>query len=115
MNVRKYLAYRSRKVALEAAVGAVTERVAGPALRRRLPPNLRDLADAAGGLHTDLHDLFGKEPWATKVAGENGIEALTDEYSTAAERLRLRYQQVDLPLPSRWAVESGTSLLLYVL
>ena len=115
MNLERYLTYPHRGIALQAALGALLSRTSGRALRKNLPPSLEELAALTRGFRTDVEQLIAETPWLAAAFGDASLADLRREHDALQDELRQRYETRDLPLPAIWAVEAGTSLLLYAL
>ena len=115
MNLERYLTYPHRAIAAQAALGALLSRTSGRALRKNLPPSLEDLAAVTQGLRTDVEDLVAGTPWLAAAFGATSLDDLRREHDDVQAELKTRYETRRLPLPAIWAVEAGTSLLLYAL
>jgi predicted O-methyltransferase YrrM len=116
MSFHEYVDHPDRRVAFEAAVGAMIARAGARFLRRRIPPSYPELAALAPrGVHTDAVSLLtGAAPWASMLSSEQ-LEQFGDEHERLAVELDRRHRERALAFPERWAVESGTSFLLYTL
>ncbi len=116
MSFHEYVNHPDRRLAVEAAVGAMIARAGARFLRRQIPPSYPELAALAPrGVHTDAVSLLtGAAPWAS-IFASGQLEQFGEEHEQLAVELERRHREHALPFPERWAVESGTSLLLYVL
>jgi predicted O-methyltransferase YrrM len=105
------LRYHPPQAVLRAACGKVAWRVAGPSLRTRTPPSLREI-DATGGVHLGAVDAARA---LCDGADEGQLAELCAEHAAVMAELDDRYSTARLTCPEEWAVEHGTSLLIYLL
>jgi predicted O-methyltransferase YrrM len=111
VNFQRYTRFPDRRVAAEAALGAVMSRAGGRFLRRRLPASMEELTALADEPRIDARDLLSAGGWFA-----NGdLSAVEAEHRRVAAELAERYAQRSLGFPTQWAVEHGTALLLYAL
>lgn len=114
MNLERYVAYPYRRVAIEAAIGAVIAKTGARFLRKRLSPSLEELAAVTPTVHVDPVGLLTTGLWSGRSAGED-LADLRSEHEQLQAELASRYRTRQLPFPTAWAVETGTSFLLYAL
>jgi len=115
MRPTDYLSYPHRRIAAEAAAGALISRGGERFLRKRIPPSLRDLALLARGLHVQAGALLGKTPWSSSLFPPERLTELAAEHEALGGELEQRYQTRALTFPTAWGVEAETSLLIYCL
>src|SRR4051794_21267762 len=112
MNIERYVSYPHRSIAFQAAAGAFLTRTAGRFLRRNLHPSLEELAGLGGGLKNDAAQLLtAGTSWRPGSFSEARLGELAQEHAAVQEDLAARYRSTNLPFPTIWAVESGTSFL----
>lgn len=111
----RYVGYPDRRLAAEAAVGSLISRSTGRFLRKRQAPSLEDLASHARGVYTDACILLASIPWARSVFAIEKLTELTAEHQRLQDELEGRYTTRQLAFPRKWAVEAGSSFLLYAL
>jgi predicted O-methyltransferase YrrM len=73
------------------------------------------LVDLAGPLHANPGGMLETVAWLSRVVSSGGWAQLVDEHAELRAELAVRHQARELQLPANWAVEEGTSLLLYAL
>jgi predicted O-methyltransferase YrrM len=115
MNLSRYVRYPQRRLAVEAALGALVSKGCGRVLRKRLSPSVSELGALASGMYGDSAMLLADARWSMPAFSEDTLEALADEYKQLGLQLEERYRLRQLTFPSKWAVETGTSFLLYAL
>jgi predicted O-methyltransferase YrrM len=117
MNPSRYVRYPQRRLSGEAALGALAVKGGARFLRKRLSPSISELAALTGSMYGSSAALLADVPWLTPVFGGDApdLECLQQEYEQLARRLQERYRLRRLAFPSIWAVEVGTSFLLYAL
>lgn len=115
MSAEKYASYPYKRVALEFAVGALISRSSRRFLRRYLPPSLPELAALTRGLHGDPDRLLASTSWLAPLFSTESLAELAIEHGRLQVELEDRYETRQLTFPTTWAVEAGTSFLLYSL
>lgn len=117
MNPSRYVRYPQRRLSVEAALGALAARGGARFLRKRLSPSVSELAALTGGMYGNSAALLAGVPWLTSTFNGDtaGLEVFKDEYEQLELQLKERYRLRQLAFPSIWAVEAGTSFLLYAL
>ncbi|HEY2283730.1 MAG TPA: class I SAM-dependent methyltransferase [Solirubrobacteraceae bacterium] len=115
MNLNRYLQYPQRSVAIQAAVGALLAKSGDRFLRKRLAPSISELAELTGGMHSDPAGLLVDSSIAIPDLSRDALDAMKSEYDELELELAERYRRHRLAFPSTWAVETGTSFLLYAL
>lgn len=115
MSLEEYVSYPHRGIAIEAALGAVIARTGTRFLKKRLPPSFPELGSFAREVYGDAESLLANAAWLAYEPNALSFEDLQAEYRQVQAALEERYRTQHLPFPAKWAVESGTAFLLYVL
>jgi predicted O-methyltransferase YrrM len=116
MNLNQYVGYPQRGLSIEAALGALISKGGARFLRKRLSPGVSELAALTrGDLYGDSATLLAGVPWSTPALRGDALAALTGEHEQLQVELEERYRLRQLAFPTTWAVEAGTSFLLYAL
>jgi predicted O-methyltransferase YrrM len=76
---------------------------------------LPELAALVGNIHHDAAMLLIDAPWSRAFVSSDGLRVLRREHQLLEHELAQRYNVQDLAFPETWAVEGGTSFLLYAL
>jgi predicted O-methyltransferase YrrM len=100
---------------MESATGALIGRVGKRFLHKWSPASLGDLVDIARQTYTDPYALIARASPDGVVVPADAIAEITREHQGLSDALRVRYERERLVFPERWAVEAGTSFLLYAL
>jgi predicted O-methyltransferase YrrM len=111
MNYRRYSTYPDRRMAAEAAFGALVARAFGRFLRKRIFPPMEELAALSPRVFVNTGELLEHVPWFPT----GRLDQLETEYAELQSELEPRYETHSLSFPQIWAVEKGTSFLLYAL
>lgn len=114
MESYRYLAeavgpVHARHLSRAELVARVAKRLAGPAWSSVHAPSL----DALMGGPRSVVDAREVLDWAGLSAGQ--IDECAQEFKVVAETLGAAYEAASLTCPPEWAVESGTSTILYTL
>lgn len=112
---RRYMTYPSRQLAIKAILAALITRVFRGFLRIRLPASLRDLAALGGGVHADARALLSTATWSRPFSSTGALATWVADSDRLHDELRERSERYTLPFPASWAIEVGTSFLLYSL
>jgi predicted O-methyltransferase YrrM len=111
MNIDRYSTYPDRRVAAESAIGALLARSCSRFLRKYLPTSMEELAALTPHHYGSAGQLLTAAEWFPSER----METLESEYDELQGRLASRYETHSLTFPLNWAVEKGTSFLLYAL
>jgi predicted O-methyltransferase YrrM len=115
VSLAPYRSYPDKRIASQAVIGAAIAKTGSRFLRKRIPPSLRDLVELAGHLHADPERLLDGVPWLSKLIPSGRRAQLAEDHAKVRADLAERYRALELALPPHWAVEEGTSFLLYAL
>ena len=112
----QYIRHPHRRLACEAFVGAVIDRLGRRFLRKRLPPSLAELsAMAEGGAARGSEELLCTVGCCGSFLSRERLEAVAGEHERLNAELQERYDRLQVPFPVTWAVEHSTGYLLYAL
>jgi predicted O-methyltransferase YrrM len=111
MNVDRYTTYPDRRVAAQSAVGAFLARSCSRFLRKYLPTSMEELAALTPHLYGSSAELLTDADWFPSAE----LTEFRAEYDALQAELASRYETHSLTFPLNWAVETGTSFLLYAL
>jgi predicted O-methyltransferase YrrM len=106
------LRYHPPHAVLRTACGKAAWRVAGSSLRTRTPPSLREINASGGRVHVAAAEAARA---LCDGADERRLAELCAEHAEVMAELERRYLTARLTCPDEWAVEQGTSLLIYLL
>lgn len=115
MSLDEYLGHPDKRLALGAAVSALTHRATARFLRQQLPPSVPELAALADGIYTEPRRLLEAVTWSNGFS-DGKLWGVVEEHRQLKDELVARYNtRAALPFPDSWGIEEGTSFLLYAI